>query len=605
MADNHREPKVRKEKVSGHLRIGDDWNAITIIALSQNNPLKAVAEFVENSIDAKARHITIIRGREKGQHYLKIIDDGAGIPCSEDGVPDFKYVATHICDSIKRRLKAGGALNIQGEFGIGLLSFWTVGERLTVISSGRDGKAYQMLMEKGKPGYRITARPHLVAEAGTQLVISPLLEGNRQITGEKIHRYLASELRDRIRHSGVKIRIVDRVARFEQNVEPRKYEGRFLHDILSIPTPLGDIYTEIYLNENDSANKLSLFRAGTRVLPSLAVLDEFQGEPWNTGYFQGIIDAAFLQLTPGTRDGIIRDEAFAVFCRALGALQEVLLRIVAEQSRVEDEKASQNILRSVQKAFKDAITALPPEEYDWFDVSADRRKKTGALSGEAFAEGDAENIEGKKAPAQKQFFEVAGPLFAARVSPASSLVEVGGTRALTAVGMDRTRRRVDTGLGCSWQMVSGEGSFDKIDGEIVVFQAPVEPGIARVKVTVRQEGQTPVICEAEATLTIVAHLVKSAAKGRGSDSRGLPGYTLESVPGQTWRSRFDPKLNLVVINSGHRDFVFAGAQNARKLRYICRLFAKELVLHNFTGMPVDQLLERMIELSLYTEENLK
>jgi hypothetical protein len=33
----------------GKLRIGNDWNAITIIALSQSNPLKAVAELVENS----------------------------------------------------------------------------------------------------------------------------------------------------------------------------------------------------------------------------------------------------------------------------------------------------------------------------------------------------------------------------------------------------------------------------------------------------------------------------------------------------------------------------------------------------------------------------
>jgi len=32
----------------GKLRIGDDWNAITIIALSQSNPLKAIAELVEN-----------------------------------------------------------------------------------------------------------------------------------------------------------------------------------------------------------------------------------------------------------------------------------------------------------------------------------------------------------------------------------------------------------------------------------------------------------------------------------------------------------------------------------------------------------------------------
>jgi hypothetical protein len=44
-----------KSENSGKLRIGDNWNAIRIIALSQNNPLKAVAEFVENSIDARAQ----------------------------------------------------------------------------------------------------------------------------------------------------------------------------------------------------------------------------------------------------------------------------------------------------------------------------------------------------------------------------------------------------------------------------------------------------------------------------------------------------------------------------------------------------------------------
>jgi hypothetical protein len=42
-----------------------------------------------------------------------------------------------------------------------------------------------------------------------------------------------------------------------------------------------------------------------------------------------------------------------------------------------------------------------------------------------------------------------------------------------------------------------------------------------------------------------------------------------------------------------------------KLLYICRLFCKELVRHNFPGLPTDELLERMIELSLYTEEHLK
>jgi hypothetical protein len=97
-----------KSKDSGKLRIGDDWNAIRIIALSQSNPLKAIAEFVENSIDAHATTITITRGKEHGAHYLSIKDDVDGVPRDTDRVPDFKYAATHICDSIKRRLKADG-----------------------------------------------------------------------------------------------------------------------------------------------------------------------------------------------------------------------------------------------------------------------------------------------------------------------------------------------------------------------------------------------------------------------------------------------------------------------------------------------------------------
>ncbi len=44
---------------------------------------------------------------------------------------------------------------------------------------------------------------------------------------------------------------------------------------------------------------------------------------------------------------------------------------------------------------------------------------------------------------------------------------------------------------------------------------------------------------------------------------------------------------------------------ALKLRSICRLFAKELVVKNFAGSAPPELLERLIQLSLYTEENLR
>ena len=97
--DRRRRMSHRIEKTAkisrGNLRIGDHWNAITIIALSQTNPLKAVAELVENSIDARAKMIVITRGKDKGQHYLRVKDDGEGVRRNADGAPDFHYVATH------------------------------------------------------------------------------------------------------------------------------------------------------------------------------------------------------------------------------------------------------------------------------------------------------------------------------------------------------------------------------------------------------------------------------------------------------------------------------------------------------------------------------
>src|SRR5258705_2953998 len=296
-------------KNSGRLRIGDDWDAITIIALSQQNPLKAVAEFVENSIDAAARNITITRGRDRGQHFLRIKDDGQGIPRDEQGLPNFQYVATHICDSIKRQLKQNGVQGVQGEFGIGLLSFWTVGEELLLTSTGADGRVYQMQMRKGEPRYEVKQKGTLLADGGTELTIRPLLPGIKQFSGEKLQWYLASELRDRIRQAEVQIKIIDRTARAEFKVEPRQFEGRLLHQLARQASP--QTYLELYLNRPNPANTVGLYRAGTRVLANICELPMFSKPPWNGGHLQGIVEAGYLNLTTGTRSGIIQDATLA------------------------------------------------------------------------------------------------------------------------------------------------------------------------------------------------------------------------------------------------------------------------------------------------------
>lgn len=608
--------KRRKKKAqTGKLRIADHWNAISIIASSQAHPLKAVAEFVENSIDAQARQVVITRGKKQGEFYLKVNDDGDGILKDENGVPDFRHVATHICDSIKRQLKAEGAAGLQGEYGIGLLSFWTVGLNLRIDCCGTDGHAYEMTMAKDSPEFSVARKRVLLPFKGTDLTIYPLLPGLRSLTGEKIQRYLASELRDRIKTSGVTIRVVDRTGRAEYVVVPRKFTGRLLHDLQTAEGGPSEIYLEIYLSEPGASNRVGLYRRGTRVLTSLSDLDAFAKEPWTSGYLQGLVDVPFLTLTPGTRHGIIRDDQFHTFCRAMAPVEMHLQQIIDDQRKAEEERSSRQILRKVQRALKEAFLRLPQEEYDWFDIhTGKRQKKIDPLFSGPAATGNARSQDEKEGEApeadselggdegeHKEFFEFAGPLFSVVVSPKSSVVPVDRRKTCRAVCRDRSRRIVWEDLAYQWEITDGEGRLQGGDGESVVFIAPPEPGLTTLRVVVRQ-GDTE--CTDEALIT-VTDTILDQSHGTGGVRKGLPGYTYRRMPGEMWRSKFDVEKNVIVINNGHRDFVYAGKQKVRKLRYICRLFCKELVRYNFPGLPTDDLLERMIELSLYTEEHLK
>ena len=304
----------------------------------------------------------VTRGKDRGKFYLKVVDDGEGIPLNEEGNPDFKYVATHICDSVKRQLKKDGVSGIQGEFGIGLLSFWTVGEELTVTSTSEDGRLHQMRMRKGVPEYEVSTRRTLAPIPGTELRVYPLLAGIRQLTGDRIQRYLAAELRDRIRNSGVQIRVVDRTARAEYDVEPREFSGQLLHDLSAGDVAEGEIYLELYLNEASDEHRVSLCRQGTRVL-------------------------------------------------------------------------------------REALLALPEEDYDWFDVygiragvgKGDKKGTPGRPlavpdrgdgrhpTGE---EGDIEVPDDDGVTGPRDFFEFPGPLHSVVISPRSCVVPVGQKRRL-------------------------------------------------------------------------------------------------------------------------------------------------------------------------------
>jgi hypothetical protein len=223
------------------------------------------------------------------------------------------------------------------------------------------------------------------------------------------------------------------------------------------------------------------------VLADLTELAAFQREPWNSGYLQGIVDASFLNLTPGTRTGVIQDGAFENLCRILSEVEDALVRIIAEQRRAEEERASQKMLGTIRQAFREALLALPAEEYDWFDIQkAGQGRALRSMTtpdGMPVTETVPDNVETEDASpetAQKQFFEYAGPLFSVSISPRSSVVPVGQSRTYRAIARDRKRYLVEHNLTFQWELVEGVGTLDNDQSEIVTFTAPEQPGLTRM-----------------------------------------------------------------------------------------------------------------------------
>jgi hypothetical protein len=261
---------------------------------------------------------------------------------------------------------------------------------------------------------------------------------------------LASELRDRIRDAKVRVTVIDKLARKQYEVEPRQFEGRLLHQLPPIRTVFGDAYAELYLGEPNEAARVALSRVGTRVIEDLAGLPGLDHAPWVSRYVQGLVDVPFLNLTPGTRNGVIQDDRYAGLIDALKPLEAHVKSLIEEQQRAEEEQANQQSLRAIQKAFHEAMLALPREEYDWFDVQGRARQEGGSGSSSNGLPADPEweeTLPGVSEPRpsdspQRHFFDYAGPLFGVVVSPAASTMPLNETRKFRGLPRDRSRRRV-------------------------------------------------------------------------------------------------------------------------------------------------------------------
>jgi hypothetical protein len=591
---------------SGRLRIGDEWNAIEIIARTQTHPLKAICELTENALDAGAHEVAIVRRRTHGEVFLEVIDDGRGVARDEDGLPDFARIATHVCDSMKRHLAEQDRRGIHGEFGIGLLSFWSLGDSLRMVSAGTDGALYEMQLERGNRTYTVRPVRGQLSAGGTRVIVGPLLPTTRNIvTGEKLQRFLSEELRDRIRNTRAQVRILDHLSHKQLAVEPREFSGERLPVSPRWPTPFGDVHAELYFQTDGEGGDrgVAVCKDGTRVLRNITALEQFQHSPWTDARIVGVLDFGAFALAPGTRSGIVPDERLMAFVAAVQEIESAVLSEIAQRDAAESDRASRDILRQVHRAFVSALRDLPSNEYLFFDIP-DSRQGLGkppaangaSAEGITLAEKRPEAFEESPAIGDDQILLPLEPgiLAAVRIRPHSARREPGSDCRLSATAMDASGVVIEEGVEFGWHVVDGAGELHGVEGPVCCVKS-AEPGQVIVEVRAAQG-------EASATDQATVKFLKNTGDNAEDATKGLPAYRLEAEHGQSWRSRYDVAKNEIVINSAHRDFLASKASPAKHRRYVGKLYAKEVVLINFPHESPAGVLDRLVELTLRTED---
>lgn len=664
--------------VKGHLRAQNPFELIRWIAFSQTDPRKAVAELVQNSLDAGAGRIRVTRIRRRGIPCLRVFDNGQGVIPEMDRPEALRYIATHIGHSRKRSLSPQERLGLmtQGRYGIGLLGFWCLGEVMEMRSAVPGHKPYRLILYRDRPNYRIEPLHGRLPldELWTEIVVSGLgPEATRVLLGRRAADYLASELRGQLLAREVDLVVEDRMSRGRAQktirVRPPRFLGERLEGIGPVEVPdHPPIRMEIYYTgdnrEDGGSGGLAVYAAGTLVAAGFHELTALglDHPPWTDPRLTGLVDFPGLLVAPGSRRGIVPDEAAESFAQAMASVEPVLTRLLEgfDQRRVQE--LDRALIRDLQRAFRDFYRHRPT--YSMLPVKTEKDLGAGpgggsgaggqVGAGEEWGPGEADR-EGAGAgdetsaadeSAHRDFEPLPvgdllppGPLVSVRISPGVLRLECGASRRAKAQALDATNRPVEHPVTFTWALVgpvgrlvtakTGEDSAGEVvsregapgkgasggltnrsplhsissTGQIVMSPEGPECDVKVVAAPEPAEGTLAVRAvsgDREARAEIPVEVLEMLPK-KGS-SEGIPEPELLDLPAELWRSRM--LEHRWQVNSGHRDYLALADQPTLKLRYLALLFAKEVVLRNYQDPRLDRPLEQLVEVMTYADQRL-
>ena len=583
---------MKPDAVRGMLKARDPFELIRWLAYSQPDPRKALAELVQNSLDAQASIVRITRFHEGGKPALRIFDDGLGVIPEMERRDALQYVATHIGHSRKRHLSPQERLSLmtQGQYGIGLLGFWSLGERLEMRSALPGGRPHRLVLYRDRPGYLVEPlREHLpIGDRFTEVVVYDLDEAALAATqGKRTADYLAAELRGQLLARRVVVEVEDRLTRAGAGkvlrVEPAPLLGRPIAGIEVIEVEGGGairLDVGLWDGSPEACPGIALYAGGTRVAERLANLTALglDRAPWNDARLTGSIEYPHLKVPPGSREGVLPDDGAVAFARALGSIEPRIAEALREAERAEAERAERTIVRDLRAAFEALARARPGLLL--LPVPPPLREERSEKGTVPFS------------PRRPASLLPPGPLAEIVVAPDPVVLPRGGRVRLTASCRDALGHAIERRVTLRW---SARGAFATVvpaedDACAATLQAADDAGQGTIAVEAQCEG---CCASARVSYEILTHVVPRS----GAD--GIPDPSWVEDPEGAWRSR---RVEAGwEVNAAHADWR-ACEGPAAKLRYLTVLLARDVALANAApGEGAASVLDRATELLIAVE----
>ncbi len=599
-------PRLRqRSEKKVRLRPADPFQLIRWLARSQPDPRKAVAELVQNSLDAAARHVSVERRTIRGRRCLVVRDDGDGVLPTMERAAALDYLATHVGHSRKMGLDPAERAErvIAGKYGVGLLGFWALGRHLELRTRVAGSRTMALLLEEDSPRAEIvelaprTDSPDTFTEA---VVIDVHEAAERVLSGRRLSDYLAAELRGQLLAREVELTVHDHVARgLAQklfHVVPRKFMGEPLDVPERVEVPgFSPIRVELHVARGLERAAIQVACAGTLVADDIAELGalELAHHPWVGRDLVGLFDFADFQVPPGTRRGVMPDAAASAFAAALATLQPIVEARLAALDDARREAVDRNVVKELRRALKGFRQRLP--HYDLPHVEGRAQPDGAPDPGAAMAE---ETTSDGDAPAAPQIELLPpGPLARVRIVPPSLTIAPGGERRLRAIASDADGRRIaDAEL--AWTLPTVDDDAIEIDPSGPRPAVRVHPDALLGRTIEVRVDATQGDANAYATATITI----AAPEENDSASLGIPDPRLVSDPQGGWRSRM--LGDVWEVNDAHEDYLALRDNAKSRLRYLLALLSKEIVLRTSGRADATDVLDSLVEVLAHAERNL-